>query len=255
MNTSYIPRRRWIGRAARRASGFCVVAIGLILFCSPGFFSAHAGDRGVFEMEADGAYTMREGDTKALCRNLAVFQAKRTVVEAAEKYFSRRERIALFGRKRDEIVNYTADRIAFNVLQEKWLINGSSTAYQVRLKMLVEPSDFIESEIESLLLEKKEMGESLHEEMEPSISAESPPGYDIARAYRLIRIGKLRPAIIYLDRLQLKYPNWYEIYEVKALAYELHDETSNMKKALQQACELGSPSSCADLNIPAPEGD
>jgi hypothetical protein len=192
--------------------------IGLVLWWLPAVALAGATGQRMFEMEAGGSYRMRAGDTKAVCEHLALFQAKRTVVEAAETYFSRRERINFLGKKRDEVINYTADRVAFNVLQESWSDKDSPGTYRVRLKIWEQPSDFIEAEIESLHLEKEESDESLRKEMEPSISALSLPGQDIAAAYRRIRKGALRPAIIYLDRLQRKYPNWTDIYEVKALA-------------------------------------
>ena len=182
-----------------------------------------------------------------VCERLAVFLAKRAAVEAAETYFSRRERINFLGKKRDEIINYTTDRVAFSVLQEAWSGDGPPATYRVRLNIRVQPSDFIEAEIESLRQERGESDESLRKEMEPSILALTQPGHDIAVAYRRIRKGTLRLAIIYLDRLQLKYPNWSDIYEVKALALDLHNEPGKMKAALQKACELGSETSCTEL--------
>jgi hypothetical protein len=242
---------RWSGIIASVSA----IAIGLVLWSWPGFALAVEGGQRAFEMEADGSYTLRAGDTRIMCEHLAVFQAKRTVVEAAETYFSRRERINFLGKKRDEIVNYTADRVAFRVLQEKWNEHDSPATYRVRLKVWVQPSDFIEAEIESLHLEKADSDESLRKELEPSISARSLPGHDIAAAYRRIRKGALRPAIIYLDRLQRKYPNWSDIYEVKALALDLHNEPQKMKSALEKACELGSPTSCSELKTLATDSE
>jgi hypothetical protein len=217
-----------------------------------GFASADAAGLDFFEMEADGAYAMQEGDTEDLAEHLAVFQAKRSVAEAAERYFGRRGRISPLGGKRDEIVNYTADRASFTVLQKNWVTDGISRTYRVRLKVNVQPADFIEAEIESLRLEKAEAEESLRNEMEPAIAPDSLPGRDIAKAYRHIRKGELRLAIIYLDRLQTKYPNWPDVYEVKALAYHLYNQPEKMSHALRKACELGSAGSCAQLQMHAP---
>ena len=100
----------------------------------------------------------------------------------------------------------------------------------------MQPSGFIEAEIETLQQEKKESAGSLRKEMEPEIAADSLPGHDIAGAYRRIRKGKLRPAIIYLDRLQSKYPNWFEIYELKALAFELSHEAAGNSADLGIPC-------------------
>ena len=54
-------------------------------------------------------------------------------------------------------------------------------------------------------------------------------------------------AVIYLDRLTAKYPNWSEIYEAKALALRLQDQPERMRNALSKACELGSTKACAEL--------
>jgi hypothetical protein len=228
------------------------VVLGLLAWCRPELAPVFAADQGAFQTVAESSYTMRKGDSKELSKSLALFQAKRSAVEAAEKYFSRRERISIFGKKQEEIVNITADRVAYAAMQADWSGPGSSATYRVRIKATVQPADFIEAEIETLRQEKTESTYSLRKEMEPEISADSPPGQDIAGACRRIRKGALRPAIIYLDRLQSKYPNWSEIYELKALAYDLHHESFKMQEALQKACELGSTDSCTQLEMLAP---
>jgi hypothetical protein len=101
-------RRRWKVRTACSAIALLAIALGLTAVCPSGLAAAPGTDRSVFETPSDGVCVLRPGDSRRLCEKLAVFQAKRAAVEAAEKYFSRRERIALFGRKKDEIINYTA---------------------------------------------------------------------------------------------------------------------------------------------------
>ena len=137
---------------------------------------------------------------------------------------------------------------------EKWQIVAEFPTYMVSLKVVVLPSDFIEAEIESLKLEKEEAAEPYSREMEQPISKKLNPGHDIAKAGRLIRKRALRVAIIYIDHLQKKYPNWPEVYEIKALACYLHDEFAQMKDALQKACELGSLSACEDHKMFSKEG-
>ena len=238
----------WIGRRM----AMCAIMIGLLSWCRPGPVPALAADQGGFQTTTEGSYTMQAGDSRELSKTLALFQAKRTGVEAAEKFYSRRDLISLYGKNREEIISTAADRVDFKILQDKWNDSGSSVTYQVRIRVVVQPSDFIEAEIETLQQEKKESADSLRKEMEPEIAAGSQPGYDIAGAHRRIRKGKLRPAIIYLDRLQSKYPNWSEIYELKALAFELSHEASQMQAALQKACQLGSTESCEQLERLAP---
>jgi hypothetical protein len=217
------------------------------------FSSGHAADPGMFEMEASGSYEMARGDPKPLSRELAIFLAKRTATEVAEKYFSRRNLISPLGKKRDEIINYTADSVEFRILNEKWRSCDSAGECEVRLRVFVQPSDFIKAQIESLNQEKIEADDSLRKEMEPTIAAHSPPGHDIAKAYHLIGRGELRKAIIYLDRLRLKYPNWSDVYEVTALAFDLHGKVAKKKEALQKACELGSHNGCVELEMIAPK--
>ena len=220
-----------------------------VLLGFPIVYSSAATDLNSFEMEAEGSYSLRSGDTKTLAQSLAVFAAKRSAVQAAAKYFSQKELIELFGKKRPEIINITADNLTSTTLQENWPMMENQPTCSVRIKLVIKPSDFIEAQIENLQLEKKVSAQSYREEMEPVISNELHPGHDIAEAYRLIRMQSLRTALIYLDRLQQKYPNWPDIFEIKALAFYLQHEPMKMQAALQKACELGSQNGCNDLKM------
>ena len=228
---------------------FAAVVELVVLFGIPIVSSSAAADLNSFEMEAAGSYTSRGGDTKVLAQTLAVFTAKRSAVQAAARYFSQKELIEIFGKKRPEVINMTADNLTSTTLQENWSMVENQPTCSVRIKLVIKPSDFIEAQTENLQLEKKVSAQSYREEMEPVISNELLPGHDIAKAYRLIRIQSLRTAVIYLDRLQQKYPNWPDIFEIKALAFYLQHELKKMEAALQKACELGSQSGCSDLKM------
>ena len=54
-------------------------------------------------------------------------------------------------------------------------------------------------------------------------------------------------AVIYLDHLEKKYPNWGNIYMAKAIALYALNAQSEMKKALEMACDLGNHQACDDL--------
>jgi len=232
---------------------FFAAIVGLVvLFGAPIVTSSASADLNSLEMEAEGSYTPRGGDTKALAQALAVFEAKRSAVQTAARYFSQKELIELYGKKRPEVMNMTADNITSNTLQENCPMTEDQPTCSVRIKLVIRPSDFIEAQIENLQLEKKVSAQSYREEMEPVISSELLPGHDIAEAYRLIRMQSLRTALIYLDRLQHKYPNWPDIYEIKALAFYLQHEPIKMQAALQKACKLGSKSGCSDVKMFAP---
>jgi hypothetical protein len=54
-------------------------------------------------------------------------------------------------------------------------------------------------------------------------------------------------AVIYLDHLEKKYPNWGNIYMAKAIAFYSLNAPLEMKKALETACRLGKTGACDDL--------
>jgi glutamyl-tRNA reductase len=95
--------------------------------------------------------------------------------------------------------------------------------------------------------EKAEIEESYREEMEQPVSAEIDPGRDIAKAYRLLREKKWRIAMIYLNHLEKKYPDWDSIYVAKAITHYILHEPVFMKEALNEACRLGNQMACDDL--------
>jgi hypothetical protein len=94
---------------------------------------------------------------------------------------------------------------------------------------------------------KKEAKESYSEEMEQAVSAEIDPGKDISKVYRLLREKKWRIAMIYMNHLEKKYPNWAEVYMAYALVYYILHEPMSMKKALEEACRQGNTTACDDL--------
>jgi hypothetical protein len=101
--------------------------------------------------------------------------------------------------------------------------------------------------MEDTRLEKKEANESFSEEMEQPVSAEIDPGKDISKVYRLLREKKWRIAMIYMNHLGKKYPNWDSIYMAKAIVHYILHEPVYMKKALNEACLLGNQIACDDL--------
>jgi hypothetical protein len=62
-----------------------------------------------------------------------------------------------------------------------------------------------------------------------------------------MREKKWRMAMIYLNHLGKKYPNWAEIDMARALVYYIFHEPVFMKKALNEACRLGNDTACDDL--------
>jgi len=83
--------------------------------------------------------------------------------------------------------------------------------------------------------------------MEQTVYKTIRPGEEISRAYRYFRKKEWRMAIIYLNHLQKKYPNWHEIYCAKAIGYYAENKPEAMVDALHSACSLGNNEACEDV--------
>jgi hypothetical protein len=168
-------------------------------------------------------------------------------VDLAGRYLSRKSLIEVYELNRDEIYSLAARGIEAEILEEKCQTVGKTSTCRVRIKARVQASDFVKSEMEDIRQEKEEAKESYQEEMGQPVSAEIDPGRDIAKAYRLLREKKWRIAMIYLNHLEKKYPNWDSIYMAKAITNYILHEPVFMKKALNEACRLGNNTACDDL--------
>jgi len=199
------------------------------------------------EVESTGTYSMATGESKELARQVALFEARRKAVTVGAKYLSGRGFVDLFESKRQEILCLAAGQIETNVLEERWIPSKGHVECMVRIHAIIRDSDFIRAENDNRLMEKEDQAEPFSEEMEPKILQEYHPGLEIAKAYRLLRRRQWRAAIIYLDRLELKYPNWADLSMVKAMGYHGMREPLEMKRALEKACALGSQEACLDL--------
>jgi hypothetical protein len=208
---------------------------------------ASATEDNVFEIEAEGRYQMVSGVSVDLAKKMALFSAKRQAVDLAGRYLSRKSLIEAYELNRDEIYSLAAREIQTEILGEKRQIVGKILTYRVRIRARVQPSDFVKAEMEDTRQEKKEANESFSEEMEQPVSAVIDPGKDISKVYRLLREKKWRIAMIYMNHLEKKYPNWAAIYMAKAVAYYVFHEPVSMKKALNKACRLGDNTACDDL--------
>jgi len=217
----------------------------LVLFSISGAAST-AGDD-VFVIEAEGSYRMRAGSSDELAKKVALFTAKRKAVDLAGRYLSRKSLIKVYELNRDEIYSLAAGQIEAELIGEKRQTVDKASLYRVRIRARVQASDFVKAEMQDAKQEKMEAKASFSEEMEQHISAEIDPGRDIAKAYRLLREKKWRIALIYLNHLEKKYPNWDSIYVAKALNHYILHEPVLMKKALNKACRLANQTACDDL--------
>jgi len=206
-----------------------------------------AAEDDIFEIEAEGSYRMQAGSSIDLAKKLSLFIARRKAVDLAGRYLSRKSLIKVYELNRDEIYSLAAMEIRAEILEEKRETLGQTLTYRVRIRAWIDPSDFIKAEIEDARQEKNDAEASYREEMEQHISAEVDPGREIAKAYRLLREKKWRIAMIYLNHLEKKYPNWDSIYVAKAITHYILHEPEFMKTALNEACRLGNQMACDDL--------
>ncbi|MFC1580348.1 hypothetical protein ACFL4N_05485 [Thermodesulfobacteriota bacterium] len=209
--------------------------------------AVQGAEKDLVVLETEGTYVKGAGDSKSLAKALALFDAKRQAVQSAGRYLSKKGLIKAYEMNKDEIYNLVADGIEVNELDEKWVYLENGVRCAVRIRARVKDSDFVRAEILNRKLELEDQQETFREEMEPTIPKAIEPGMEIAKAYQLLRRKKWRRAIIYLDRLEIKYPHWGEVSMAKAIGYYVLHEPVSMRKALVKACKQGKQRACKDL--------
>ena len=225
----------------------CMVTIFSLLLISDHLSRALGAAEDSLEVVAEGKFQAPAGTPENLARQIALFEAKKKAVESAGRYLAGKHLVLSYQQKKEEIYSLTTTKIYSKVIAENIKSSGNTFIYHIRIRATIHSSDYIEADILDKQMEIKEANESLKEEMEPEISDKIEPGLDISLAYRLLRKEKLRQAMIYLNRLELKYPNWSAIYTAKAMGFYLLHDPYNMKKELKRACAAGNESACNDL--------
>ena len=195
----------------------------------------------------DFTYTIGKTDSTETSRALAFFGAKIKAVILSAKYLTHKGLLEHYGKKQQEIFCLTTDEIQVSIIDEN--VNEQTKSYFVKIRTKVTSSDFIKAEIKNSALEKKESQLSYREEMGQYVSQTIDPGQELSRAYRHIRRGEWRIAVIYLDHLEKKYPNWGDIYLAKAIGFYSMDDADRMMDALKSACSLDNEEACKDLKI------
>ena len=218
-----------------------------LIFLSGSGFPLDNRNNITIELESEGVCLFKKGDSKQITKKLARFNAKKTAVELAGKYFKRKKLVEPYEHKKDEIYCILADEINEDIIKETWTSTGPIFKCFVRIRVKITPVDFIRAEILNLEYEKKEAKITLRKKMEPAISKKIEPGHDLAHAYRLLRRTQWRLSIIYLDRLEMKYPNLGDIHLAKSIAYYAMHEIEAVKASLEHAYRLGTEEACDDL--------
>lgn len=209
--------------------------------------NAWSDDAVTLEIQSKAAYTLGPGDSKKLAHRLALFRAKVKAAWRAADRFEKRKLIQFVDRDKSELVDLVADRLRAEGVQDRYQIEGRTTTCSVETRTTVQLSDFIEAQLTSLRMGRQEDEDSYQHEMAPPVPSPLNPGRALAKVYRLMDKHELRMAIIYLNRLAEGYPNWGEIYELKAAAFRQQHQPVKMLVALRKACRLGSREACAQL--------
>jgi hypothetical protein len=225
----------------------CMVTVFTLLLISDHFSGTLSAAEDSFEVVAEGKFQAPTGTPEKLARQIALFEAKKKAVESAGRYLARKHLVLSYEQKKEEIYSLVTTKIHSKVIAENIESSGNSYIFHIRIWATIHSSDYIEADILDKQMEIKEANESLKEEMEREITDKIEPGFDIAVAYRLLRKEKLRQAMIYLNRLEKKYPNWSAIHMAKAMGFYLRHDPSNMKKELKRACTAGNENACDDL--------
>ncbi|WDP86793.1 MAG: hypothetical protein HUN05_18070 [Desulfobacter sp.] len=217
----------------------------LIFLLSP--VLGHTGNaqmNNAFEIVSDCTYVIAPSDAENLYESLCLFGAKYTAVALSAKYLSHTGVLKNYGNKTREIFCIIAEDLTPYIIK-KQLIN--SEKYYVKVRTKINLADFTRAEIKNIEFEKQENQFSWQQEMEQYLFKTIEPGNEISRAYRYLRKKESRIAIIYLDHLEKKYPNWLEIYLAKAIGFYSLNKTNQMLKALDISCTLGNKEACKDL--------
>lgn len=212
----------------------------------PGYSPAQNNSEDDFlETVTEYTYRIAPGESPQKYEALAMFGAKYKAVVLSAKYLSHKDLLENYGKKQKEIFCLTADELKPTVIEKKLLESGE--AFFIKIRTKVDSTDFIRAQIKDLQLEKSERRFSLHEKMEQHVSKAIDPALELSRAYRYIRKMQWRIAVIYLEHLEKKYPNWAEIYLAKAIAFYAIHEIQNMMAALRTSCALGNREACEDI--------
>ena len=212
-----------------------------ILFAVPGFSDEAERDAPIVVI-SEASYHAGDMDPLTKARGLALFEARKKAVVLAAKDYMQKGLLKNYGKQEAEIFCLAADKIHIRVIDESYAANKKK--YAIKIKADVFISDFMEAEIENQALEKKESNFPWKEEMEQQVAQSINPGRELSRAYRYLRKDETRIAIIYLDHLVKKYPNWGEVYYLRALGVQRMHYDDQMKQDLNKACSLDFHAAC-----------
>lgn len=222
----------------------CLLSAAIITF--PGFCRAEEGKpENAIVIVTHYSYKIAPADSREKIIALALFGARYKAVVLSAKYLTHKGQLPDYGKKQKEICCLAADEISADILAQKKI--KSTNFYYVKIEAKIKRVDFLKAEIKNLELEKEEMNLSYQEELGQHVYKAIAPAQELSRAYRYLRKGYWRVTVIYLNHLGKKYPNWAELYHVKAIGLYAENKMKAMMEALKASCSLGSREACEDI--------
>lgn len=177
---------------------------------------------------------------------IALYGAKYKAVLLAADQLAEKGLLTDDDGKKMAVFCLVVDELPFILMDESF--DETSRTCQVQIKSSISLADFVKAEIKNEALENDELHFSLKEEMEQIVPPRIAPALELSRAYRYIGKRQWRIAIIYLDHLEKKYPQWGALFYSKAMAYLGMHETEKAISALTSACYLGNQDACLKIN-------
>ena len=174
-----------------------------------------------------------------------MFDAKLQAVKIGAKYLTNKGLLEHYGKKQNEIFCLAVNEIRTEILSDEY--HPDEKSYYIKIKSIVTSIAFIKAQIKDQELENNESHYSYSREMEQPLAKEINPGEELSRAYRYIANMQWRVALIYLNHLEKKYPNWGEVFLAKAIAFYGEEDEDKMIHALRKACALDSEEACHEL--------
>jgi hypothetical protein len=224
--------------------GACLLSVAILAFPKFGCAEEWKNENAIV-IVTDYSYKIGHGDSREKLKALALFGAKYKAVILSAKYLTHKGLLPDYGKKEKEICCLAADEISADIVEHKKIKRPN--LYTVKIEAKIKTVDFLKAEIKNLELEKEEMNFSYQEELGQHIYKAIDPSEELSRAYRYLRKGYWRITVIYLNHLGKKYPNWAELYHVKAIGLYAENKTKAMMEALKTSCSLGSREACEDI--------
>lgn len=225
---------------------FCMAA--MVVFCDMPLLAADPGG-GEMVTTTEFSYRLGPGDTPEIARALALYGAKYRAVLWLAGQLAGNGLLKDYADRQMEIFCLVADDLKYAMVDESF--STTERLYSIDIESRVSLADFVKAEIKDAALEKEEMEFSWQEEMEPVLSATLDPGQELSRAFRYIRNQHWRKAIIYIDHLEKKYPNWGDLLFAKAMGFEGMHEMQQAMRAFSKACERGNQDACQKVTSAA----